>query len=375
MGDLLNRYQAKLDGGQIEPDAGQAEVASLLDDLENRLENRKDGGWFSKPEAIKGLYLWGGVGRGKSMLMDLFFSTVQVEHKRRVHFHDFMQETHAFINDWKKLSSKDRRATGWAVKGGDDDPIPPAAKKIAATAELLCFDEFQVTDIADAMLLGRLFDHLLDRRVTVVATSNRHPDDLYKNGLNRQLFLPFIEHLKATHDIHEIRSERDYRLERLTSAPVYYSPLGPAADQAMQAAWDRLTTCAEPHQTHITVQGREVTIPAVAAGVVRMSFDELCNRPLGPADYLALARNFDNFLIENVPKLQPENRNAARRFVTLIDALYEAKTKVLISAEAEPNDLYVSGDGAFEFERTSSRLFEMQSEDYLAAERVVSEDD
>lgn len=373
MGDVIDRYDALISEGRIEMDAAQAEIAHLLDDLEQRLENRGGGGWFSKPKDVKGLYLWGGVGRGKSMLMDLFFATVEIENKRRVHFHDFMQETHTFINDWKKLSSKEKKATGWSVKSGDDDPIPPAAKKIAAHAELLCFDEFQVSDIADAMILGRLFTQLLERKVVVVATSNRPPDDLYKNGLNRQRFVPFIELLKETHEVHEIRSDRDYRLERLTSAPVYYSPLGPAADEAMQAAWDRLTNCAEPHETQLTVQGRQWRLPQVAAGVVRMGFDEMCNRPLGAADYLALARMFDTVLIEDVPLLRPENGNAARRFVTLIDALYEAKSKVIVSAEAEPNELYISGDGAFEFERTASRLYEMRSADYLGAERILDE--
>ena len=373
MGDVIDRYDALISEGRIEKDAAQAEIAHLLDDLEHHLENRGGGGWFSKPKDVKGLYLWGGVGRGKSMLMDLFFATVEIENKRRVHFHDFMQETHSFINDWKKLSPKEKKATGWSVKGGDDDPIPPAAKKIAAHAELLCFDEFQVSDIADAMILGRLFTQLLERKVVVVATSNRPPDDLYKNGLNRQRFVPFIELLKETHEVHEIRSDRDYRLERLTSAPVYYAPLGPAADKAMQSAWDRLTNCAEPHETQLTVQGRQWRLPQVAAGVVRMSFDEMCNRPLGAADYLALARMFDTVLIEDVPLLRPENGNAARRFVTLIDALYEAKSKVIISAEAEPNELYISGDGAFEFERTASRLYEMRSADYLGAERILDD--
>ncbi|WP_022693511.1 cell division protein ZapE [Ponticaulis koreensis] len=371
MGTLYKEYEAKTASGTIEFDAAQAEVARLLDDLQDRIENRGKKGWFSKPKKVRGLYLWGGVGRGKSMLMDLFFSTTNIEHKRRVHFHDFMQEAHAFINDWKKLTPSERRASGWAVKGGVDDPIPPAAKKFAASAELLCFDEFQVKDIADATLIGRLFEHLLARDVVVVATSNRPPDDLYKNGLNRQRFLPFIELLKDTHDVHEIRSDRDYRLERLTAAPVYYSPLGPEADASIDAAWERLTSGAEPHETHLTVHGREWRIPAQAAGVARMSFEELCDRPLGAADYLSLARHFDTVLIEHVPILSPENRNAATRFITLIDALYEARAKVIISAEAEPNELYVSGDSAFEFERTSSRLFEMRSADYLAAERIT----
>ncbi|MAK60974.1 MAG: cell division protein ZapE [Ponticaulis sp.] len=372
MGDVLDRYNHLVAEGRINPDPAQAEIASKLDDLEHRLENRGGGGWFSKPKPVKGLYLWGGVGRGKSMLMDLFFATVDVTAKRRVHFHDFMQETHAFINDWKKLDAKEKKASGCSVKGSDDDPIPPAARKIASEAELLCFDEFQVKDIADAMILGRLFTQLLERNVVVVATSNRPPDDLYKDGLNRQRFVPFIDLLKDTHDVHEIRSDRDYRLERLTSAPVYYSPLGAEAEASMQAAWDRLTSCAEPHAFHLTVQGRDWRIPDVAAGVARMTFDELCNRPLGAADYLMLSRQFDTVLIENVPLLKPDNMNAALRFVTLIDALYEAKTKVIISADAEPNELYVSGDGAFEFERTASRLYEMRSTDYLSAERIGS---
>ncbi|MAI90703.1 cell division protein ZapE [Ponticaulis sp.] len=375
MSDVLDRYNERISEGLIERDAAQAEIAGLLDDLAYRIENRGKKGWFSKPKKVEGLYLWGGVGRGKSMLMDLFFSAVQVEHKRRVHFHDFMQEAHSFITEWKKLSPAERKSTGWAVKGGVDDPIPPAARKIAASAELLCFDEFQVKDIADATLLGRLFEHLLDLNVVVVATSNRPPDDLYKNGLNRQRFLPFIALLKDTHHVHEIRSDRDYRLERLTAAPVYYSPLGSDADTCIQEAWDRLTSNAEPHETHLTVHGRQWLIPAQAAGVARMSFDELCDRPLGAADYLSLARHFDTVLIEHVPVLGPENRNAALRFVTLIDALYEARAKVIISAEAEPNALYVSGDGAFEFERTASRLYEMRSADYLAAERIVDEDE
>lgn len=372
MGKVLDRYNQLVADERINADPAQAEIAGKLDDLENRLENRGGGGWFSKPKPVKGLYLWGGVGRGKSMLMDLFFGTIDIAAKRRVHFHDFMQETHAFINEWKKLDAKEKKASGYAVKGGDDDPIPPAAKKIAQEAELLCFDEFQVKDIADAMILGRLFTQLLERKVVVVATSNRHPDELYKNGLNRQRFVPFIDLLKETHDVHEIQSDRDYRLERLTSAPVYYSPLDEASTDAIQAAWDRLTSCAEPHDLHLTVQGRDWRIPQVAAGVARMTFDELCNRPLGAADYLMLARQFDTVLIENVPLLKPDNMNAALRFVTLVDALYEAKTKVIVSADAEPNELYISGDGAFEFERTASRLYEMRSMDYLSAERIGS---
>ena len=351
MAGIIDAYETRLADGKIEPDAAQLEVIQRLDDLENRLENRGKKGWFSKPARVEGLYIWGGVGRGKSMLMDLFFETVDVETKRRVHFHDFMQETHAFINQWKKMSASERKSTGW---GKNDDPIPPAATKIAEEAELLCFDEFQVTDIADAVLLGRLFEHLLEKHIVVVATSNRHPDELYKNGLNRQRFVPFIHLLKETHYIHEIRSERDYRLARLTAAPIYYSPLGPSTDQSMQEAWQRLTSAAIPKQASISVQGRTVLVAKSAGGVAWISFSDWCEAALGPADYLAFARTFDTVLISDIPILGPDNRNAARRLVTLIDALYEAKTKVVISADAEPDALYVSGDGAFEFERTAS---------------------
>lgn len=371
MATVLETYNQRIAGGHLTADAAQAEAVRRLDQVDQMLRNRKPGGWFSKPEQVRGLYMWGGVGRGKSMLMDLFYDTLTTPKKRRVHFHDFMQETHAFINEWKAMDDKARKKTKLGQRSNLDDPIPAAANKIASTAEVLCFDEFQVTDIADAMLLGRLFERVLEHGVVMIATSNRHPDDLYLNGINRQLFLPFIDLLKATHDVFELVSDRDYRLERLQSAPVYYAPLGPEAEAGLDAAWTKLTSGAQPRECHIRVQGREWRVPAQAAGVARMSFDELCNRPLGPADYLALVRQFHTLLISDVPALGPQNRNEAKRFVTLIDALYEAKTKLVMSAEAQPDDLYTSGDGAFEFERTASRLHEMRSADYLAAEREV----
>lgn len=352
--------EARIEAGTLTRDEGQLAAAEALTDLHRRLAGwRIRDGWIRhKTPPPKGLYLWGGVGRGKSMLMDMFFANAPVRQKRRVHFHQFMQETHARIGKWRKRLER---------KKGQDDPIPPVAKAIAHEARLLCFDEFQVTDIADAMLLGRLFEQLFEIGVVVVATSNRVPGDLYKDGINRQLFLPFIDMLKDRLDIMEIPSGDDHRLRQLTAAPVYYAPLAAEADAAMQAAWERLTQGAEAQACTLTVQNRAVPVPREAAGVARFTFEELCARPLGAADYLALAARFHTLLVERVPVLTPEKRNEAKRFVTLIDALYEAKTKLVMSAAAEPDLLYNEGDGAFEFERTASRLMEMRTEEYLAA--------
>lgn len=362
----LDRWQARVEAGTLAHDAGQEDAAKALTALHERLASwRPEGGLFRKAEpAPKGLYLWGGVGRGKSMLMDLFCAHAPVSPKRRVHFHEFMQDVHARIGAWRKLDASARRKRPEHVRGAGDDPIPPVAKAIADTARLLCFDEFQVTDIADAMILGRLFEQLFARGIVVVATSNREPDDLYTNGLNRQLFLPFIAMLKDRLQVLEIDGGADHRLRQLTAAPVYYSPPDPTA---MDAAWGRLTSGAEPQSCTLTVQGRAVPVPREAAGVARFTFPELCARPLGAADYLAIAARFHTVLIDDVPQLSPDKRNEAKRFVTLIDALYEAKTKLVMSAAAAPDALYPAGDGAFEFERTSSRLIEMRSEDYLAA--------
>ena len=370
MGAVLSHYQARIASGALTPDAAQAEAAGLLDALATALEPKS--GLFSaftKTDPPGGLYLWGGVGRGKSMLMDLFFDLVPVDEKRRVHFHDFMLETQTFLSDWRKLTEAERKRHPHRVRGAGDDPIPPAAARVAKQAKVLCFDEFQVTDIADAMILGRLFEQLFERGVTVVATSNRHPDDLYKNGLNRQLFLPFIALLKDRLDVHELIAERDYRLERLEAQPVYYAPLGPFAEEAMDKAWASVTLGAVPQPCHLTIQGRELPVPRQAAGCARFSFNHLCDRPLGPADFLAIARAYHTVFLDAVPILTPNRKDTARRFVTLIDALYEARTKLVMSAEAEPDQLYNRGEGAFEFERTASRLYEMRSHAYLAAER------
>ena len=373
MTTVLEKYEARIESGQLTPDPVQATAAAALNDLEHRLANRKTGGWFSKTEAVTGLYMWGGVGRGKSMLMDLFFESAPVEARRRVHFHEFMAEVHDRLDAWRKLSQDNRKRSEWRVKGAGDDPIAPVAKQIASEASLLCFDEFQVTQIADAMVLARLFEALFDMAVTVVATSNRHPNDLYKDGINRPLFLPFIEHLKAHCEILELASERDYRLDRLIEAPVWYAPLNAGSEAALDRAWDRLTLGAEPQHCVLTVKGRKLEVHREAAGVARFTFEELCARPLGSRDYLAIAANFNTVILSGIPTLGPENRNEAARFVALIDALYEAKIKLVASAAAEPESLYPEGDGSFEFERTASRLHEMRSTDYLAEARVELE--
>lgn len=373
MSDVIALYRARTDSGALAFDPAQAQAAELLNLLHHRLKGWRPGrtrALFGQPEpAPRGLFLYGGVGRGKSMLMDLFFETAPIAPKRRVHFHAFMQEVHARIAAWRAMAPGERRRRPEWVKGADEDPIAPVAKAIADAATLLCFDELQVSDIADAMILGRLFTALFARGVVVVATSNRHPDALYRNGLNRQLFLPFIAMLHETMDIHALDAAKDYRLDRLTAAPVYYCPLGPAAEAAMDAAWTRLTLGASARAITIPVLGRELRVPAAAAGAARFQFEALCGQPLGPADYLAIARQFDTVFLEHVPKLTPARRNEAARFRVLIDALYEARAKVVISAEAEPDALYTAGDQAFEFERTASRLYEMRSRDYLAAER------
>jgi cell division protein ZapE len=357
----LAAYRQRLATGELMLDPAQEAAAQRLDALAQSLARWKPDAWLAKGEPPRGLYLWGPVGRGKSLLLDLFFEAAPVKKKRRVHFHEFMLARHAFL--------REARAKG----AGQDQLIAQAAKHVAEDAQLLCFDEIQVSDIADAMILGRLFERLFAEGVVIVATSNRAPDDLYKHGLNRQLFLPFIALLKQKLDVLAVDGPRDFRLEQLMAAPVYYAPLGPAAAEAVEAAWRRLTLGAQANAVTLDVGGRALRVARAAAGVARFTFEELCARPLGAADYIEIAERFHALIIENIPRLNPAMREEAARFRTLIDALYEAKVKLIASADAQPAALYPAGDQSFEFERTASRLMEMRSEAYLALPRRDAE--
>ena len=310
-----------------------------------------------KAEAPQGLYLYGSVGRGKSMLMDLFFEVAPVERKRRVHFHAFMAEVHDRLHAWRAKT-----------KGTEADPLPELAGDLAEEAWLLCFDEFVVTQIADAMILARLFEALFARGVVVVATSNFEPDRLYEGGLQRERFLPFIEVLKQRLDILDLGRGTDYRLDRLMGMQVYYSPLDTAAEAALDQAFAQLTEGAEVGPDSLTVKGRTLEVSQAARGVARFTFAELCEQPLGAGDYLAIAEAFHTVVLSGIPEMGPEKRNEARRFMTLIDALYEHRTKLICSAAAAPELLYPSGSGAEEFQRTVRRPYEMQAADYRGEE-------
>jgi cell division protein ZapE len=362
MGTLRAAYNLRLAEGVLRPDAAQEAALVELERLERELAAPR--GLFGKAATPRGVYLWGPVGRGKSMVMDLFFQTAPVAQKRRVHFQVFMREVHAAIDAWRKGDAASRKARFGRAKG--DDPIEPLAGLIADETRLLCFDELQVTDIADAMILGRLFEALFERGVVLVSTSNRPPEDLYKDGLNRQLFTPFIDLLKARQAVVAVRGPVDFRLDRLRGATLWFSPLDADHEAAFDALWRDLTDHATEMPATLDVQQRELVLPRAVGGFVRATFDELCDQPLGAGDYLALADRFHTVFLEGVPRLGPEKRNAARRLVHLIDALYEASAKLVVLADAEPDALYPAGDGAFEFERTASRLHEMRSADYLA---------
>jgi len=370
---VATAYQQKLAGGDIAPDAAQAEAIQALSRLEGELNALAEPGlslpFLQKKKApLRGVYLWGPVGRGKSMLMDLFFDSAPVTRKQRAHFHAFMGRTHALIDIWRRGDPAARREAFPGVRGGDD-PIQAVAEAIAGQTRLLCFDELHVTDIADAMILGRLFEALFAKGVVVVATSNRAPDDLYKDGLNRQLFLPFIALLKERLHVVRVGGPKDFRLDRLRSARVYFDPATPEIRGAFDALWATVLDGAEETGATVDVLGRTLRFPHAAGGRLRATFVNLCGEALGPQDYLALANHFHTVFLEDVPTLTPERRNEAARFVTLIDALYEAKAKLVVLAEAEPGALYPSGDGAFEFERTVSRLQEMRSQDWIQAVR------
>lgn len=361
---LLDRYAALVAGGELRVDPAQAAAAERLATLASDLEStRRRGGLLSRafgrtPDAPRGVYLWGGVGRGKSMLMDLFFACLAIERKRRVHFHAFMAEVH------DRLRVEREKEAG--------DPIPPVAAALADDVRLLAFDELVVNNMADAAILSRLFTEMFARGVTIVATSNRAPTDLYKDGLNRHLFLPFIDLIGEKMDVIALNGATDYRLDQLGSGETWHVPNGPEATAAISAAFFRLTDFDPADRDHVPSEdlaipgGRTLHVPKSLKGVGVFSFKRLCGEPRGVPDYLAIARHFHTVIIVGIPRMGPDNRNEAARFMTLIDALYEHKVKLLASADAEPDDLYVAGDGAFEFERTASRLMEMRSADYLA---------
>jgi cell division protein ZapE len=369
----IERYRARLNAGQLQPDKAQARAAQALESLyralkvyrpsSRRIFGFRFGGNESDPP--KGLYIHGDVGRGKSALMDMFYESAPTARRRRVHFNQFMTETHQRIHEWRNLSQRERSRRPEFVREAEDDPIAPVAKRILSEATLLCLDEFQVNDVADAMILGRLFEKLLASGVIIVLTSNTAPDDLYAGGLNRQLFLPFIALIKDRLEMVELNGPRDYRLEAMAGVTVYNTPLGPEADAAMDAAWRRLTDNATPEPLTLEVLERKILVPQAAGGVARFSFDALCGDALGAADYLALAQNFHTLLIDRIPRLGPEQSNEARRFTLLIDTLYDEKVKLVCSAASPPQELYTDGENAQAFRRAASRLMEMQSDDYL----------
>lgn len=375
----LTHYRARLRAGEIRPDPAQELAAEKLESLHRALAAYRLSagrrGWKERfglgrrpAEPPQGLYIYGGVGRGKSMLMDLFFRTAPVAAKRRVHFHAFMQQVHGRLRAMRQHPGIRELRPGKRAK--DDDILPTLARDFASEYSLLCFDEFQVNDIADAMILGRLFQALFEAGVVIVATSNRPPRDLYKNGLQRENFLPFITLLEQRMDILHLDSGTDYRLESMRSMDVYLTPLDATADRRLDDYFARLTHGAEVGPETLTVHGRAVRIPRASDDIAFASFAELCEQPLGPADYLAIAARFDVLLLAGIPGMGPTKRNEAKRFVTLIDALYEHKVKLICSAERPPEALYPDGDGAFEFERTVSRLHEMQSESYIGSQHL-----
>ena len=362
---MLAAYEALVAGGELKPDDTQRQVAARLGRLASELASPRPhrGMWqrllgAKPPPAPRGLYLWGGVGRGKSMLMDLFFHHVDCAPKRRIHFHQFMLETHARIQQ-----QRERHA---------GDPIAPVAALWAAEARLLAFDELVVTNIADAMILSRLFTALFAAGVTVVATSNREPGDLYKDGLNRELFLPFIALIREKLEVLSLNGPTDYRLHRMAGMPTYYVPNGPETTRATSELFFRLTDFPVEDRDHVPSAeldvggGRMLHVPKSLKGVAVFSFRRLCAEARGAADYLAVARTYHSVIVVGVPVLVPEKRNEAARFVTLVDILYEWRVKLIIGADAPPDRLYPAGDGSFEFERTVSRLMEMQSAAYLA---------
>lgn len=358
-GPVALAYENLVVRGDVAPDPAQVELVARLDALIADLAHERPAkaGFFSRLFARKtegaprGLYVVGAVGRGKTMLMDLFHEAAPGP-KRRAHFHAFMVDVHRRVHA--------------ARQAGAGDPIPPVADGILAEARLLCFDEFQVTDIADAMILGRLFERLFAGGLTMVATSNTKPQDLYRNGLNRALFLPFIGMIEERCELFELKSRTDYRLEKLKAQPVWITPADEAADRALDQAFRRLAGGDAGRPETLAVQGRDFVVADALDGVARFSFADLCEEARGPADYLALAERYHTLILDRIPVLKPDDRNPTRRFVTLVDALYDNRVKLIASADAMPEDLVAGGHHAIEFQRTASRLFEMRSEQWLS---------
>ncbi len=368
--ELRDRYENAVLRGHLERDVAQVEVIGQLEELAERLANyrpaRKTGalswvfGIKQQVAAPRGMYIWGSVGRGKTMLMDLFFESVAMRAKRRIHFHAFMADVHQKIHAWREAAKKGE------VKG--DDPIAPVAEAIANDAWLLCFDEFAVTDITDAMILGRLFTALFQRGTVIVATSNVKPSELYRDGLNRTLFLPFIDLLAQKTEIVELAARTDFRLEKLRDAAVYYTPADAKAHDALTRAFKALTGFEHGQPLQLPVLGRKLLVPESRANVARFTFADLCRAALGPQDYLEIARVFHTLVLDDIPIIETAARNEVVRFTILIDALYDQHVKLIASAAAEPDKLFLGTDGreAFEFKRTASRLMEMRSTSYLA---------
>jgi cell division protein ZapE len=354
---LLDDYRALIAAGALEADAAQAEEAAKLDTLVEALRHWRPkraglSGLFDRPTpAPKGRYIFGAIGRGKTMLMDLFYAATKFKPRRRLNFHAFMSEVHDLIGVTR------RTAPG--------DPIPEVARALASRARLLCFDELDVTDVADAMLLGRLFEALFEAQVVLVATSNVHPADLYKDGLNRQLFAPFIDLLMANVELDELKAAKDFRLAKLSGKPLYFCPADRRARAEMDQLWHQLTSGQTGGEVAIDVKGRTLHVARAGMGIARFSFAELCERPLGTLDYLALARNFHTIMIDNIPAMTAAQRSVARRFVNLIDTLYDARVCLIASAAAEPKGLLPHSEAGLLVDRTVSRLIEMRSEAYL----------
>lgn len=365
-------YAARLAAGDLSEDPAQAAVIAAFSELEDELRQRSLAqkssalGWlFQKRAPVaapRGLYVYGEVGRGKTMIMDLFYEALPAKDKRRAHFHAFMGDVHERI-------FRERQAQKSGERRNNSDPIAVVGADLAAEAHILCFDEFHVTDIADAMILGRLFEKMFAEGVVVVATSNVAPQNLYAGGLNRALFLPFIALIEKRMRVMTLNARTDYRMEKLEGVSTWYTPLGVEADAAISAAWRRLVGPRGGAPGAIELKGRKLRVPLMGQGAARFGFPDLCEAPLGPnPDYLTLARTFHTMVVEHIPVMRPDQRNEAKRFISLIDTLYDANVKLIASAAAEPEELYVGADGteAFEFARTVSRLREMRSEQYLA---------